>query len=62
MPLENMNWRVRICRHDDDHVEKILPPYGTFRHLAKKIEDETNVTLDHDLFYAELVQLNEGKV
>ena len=55
--LERISWRVRIRQHEDDHVEKILPPYGTFRHLAKKIEDGVNETLDHDRFYTELVQL-----
>lgn len=55
--LEGLTWRVLICHHDDDHVEKTLPGYGTFRHLAKNIEDEVNITLDHDLFYTKLVQL-----
>lgn len=57
MSLEKISWRVRICQHSDDHVVKILPAYGTFRHLAKKIEDEVNETLDHELFYTELVEL-----
>lgn len=58
MAHEIGKWRVRVCQHTDDHVVQLLPQGGTFRHLAKKIEDEVNETLDHDRFYTELVQLN----
>lgn len=56
MPVDNL-WCVRVRLHRDDHIDKVFCESGIYRHLAKKIEDKVNETLDHDQFYTELVQL-----
>ncbi len=50
-------WKVLIREHTDDTVAEELKPEGEFRHLAVKLEEDTNQYLDHDLYYTELVQL-----